>query len=215
MQGSPQERYNTRMPHDIKAIIFDFGNVLLEWNLWRVYRRYLASEEAMQAFFREINFTDWNAQFDQGRSFQEGVAILTKQFPHHARLIHAYRDRWDDSIGGAIAGSVDILKRLKRRGYPLYGLSNWSAETFPRTRAKYDFFDLFDDMVVSGFVGVIKPNPAIYELALKKVGRPASECLFIDDSPANINQAKRLGFAAIHFTTPERLEDELTQIGIL
>lgn len=200
----------------IKAIVFDYGNVLLEWNPRNVYERYFPNNpEGMERFFKEVDFMTWNAMQDKGRTFKEGVADLSAKFPHYAHLIQAYHDHWKDSIGNSISGTVEILKRLKQAGYPLYGLSNWSAETFPFAREKYDFFGLFDDMVISAEVGFVKPEPEIYHIMLEKIGRPASECLFIDDSLANIEQAKRMGFVTIHFTSPAQLKDELTQMGIL
>lgn len=157
----------------------------------------------------------WNAFQDKGRSFKEGVADLAAQFPHHAHLIQAYHDHWKDSIGVAYTDTVDIMKHLKAKGYPLYGLSNWSAETFPYAREKYDFFDLFDGMVISGEVGYVKPEPQIYHLMLEKIGKPAEECLFIDDSLPNINQANTMDFNTIHFSSPEQLKQDLIQLGLL
>ena len=200
----------------IKAIIFDYGNVLLDWNPRYVYRRYFPHDpEAMEQFLQEVNFMEWNAHQDKGRSFTEGVAILSEQFPQYAELIQAYHDHWIDSIGEAFTGTVEILKQLKQAGYSLYGFSNWSAETFPFARAKYDFFDLFDDMVISGAVGYVKPEPEIYRIILDKIGRPAQECLFIDDSLPNINQANTMGFATIHFQSPAQLEEELKKLNLL
>ena len=157
----------------------------------------------------------WNAQQDRGRSFKDGVAELSWRFPHYSHLIQAYHDHWRDSIGNAIAGTVSIVKQLKQAGYLLYGFSNWSAETFPYARESYDFFDMFDDMVISGSVGFVKPEPEIYQIMLDKIGRPAQECLFIDDSLPNIEQANRMGFTTIHFESPGQLEAELKQIGII
>lgn len=204
------------MKTNIKAIIFDYGNVLIEWNPRHVYRRYFPDDpEGMEKFLSEINFMEWNAQQDKGRTFAEGVAILSEQFPHHANLIRAYHEHWVDSIGEAFTGTVEILKRLKKAGYPLYGFSNWSAETFPSVRAKHSFFDLFDDMVISGAVGYVKPEPEIYRILLEKVGKPAHECLFIDDSLPNIQQANKIGFATIHFQSPSQLEEELTHLELI
>jgi 2-haloacid dehalogenase len=169
----------------------------------------------MERYLHEVGFMQWNAQQDKGRSFQEGVADLSKQFPHYADLIQAYHENWKDSIGDALTGTVEILKRLKRHGYPLYGLSNWSAETFPYAQQKFDFFHLFDDIVISGEVGAIKPEPQIFEIMLEKIGRPAFECLFIDDSRANIDQAQRMGFATVHFESPEQLERVLKKLELL
>ena len=203
------------MSTNIKAIIFDYGNVLLEWNPRHVYRRYFNDEESMEQFLNEVNFMEWNAQQDKGRSFKEGVADLSRQFPQYAHLIQVYHDHWKDSIGEAYWDTVGIMKQLKQSGYPLYGLSNWSAETFPYARAKYDFFDLFDDMVISGEVGFVKPELEIYQIMLAKIRRPAYECLFIDDSLPNVQQANTMGFKTIHFSSAKRLKLLLTEMGLL
>lgn len=204
------------MASHIKAIIFDFGNVLLEWNPRYVYQRFFPNDpEAMENFLKEVNFADWNLQQDKGRPFAEGVAILSEKFPHYAQLIQAYHENWTDSIGAAYNGTIELLKQLKQAGYPLYGLSNWSAETFPFAREKYDFFDLFDDFVISGAVGHVKPDPEIFQIILEKIGRPAHECLFIDDALININQAQKMGFETIHFQSPEQLAAALREHRIL
>jgi 2-haloacid dehalogenase len=204
------------MTTTIKAIIFDYGNVLLEWNPRHVYRHYFPDDhEGMERFLHEVDFMGWNAQQDRGRTFKEGVADLSSQFPHYSHLIQAYHDHWKESIGNALTGTVEILKELKQTGYPLYGLTNWSAETFPYARAKYAFFDLFDDMVISGTVGHVKPEPEIYHIMLEKIGRPAQECLFIDDSLPNIKQAEKLGIIGIHFQSAEQLRLELSKLNLL
>lgn len=204
------------MTQKIQAIIFDFGNVLLEWNPRHVYRRYFPNDDAaMENFLHEVNFMEWNAQQDKGRSFAEGVAELSRQFPQYAGLIQAYHDNWKDSIGNHLEGTVEIMKRLKKEGYRLYGLSNWSAETFPQMRDKFDFFKLLDEIVISGEVGMIKPEPEIFQHTLERIGEPADACLFIDDAPANVQQAQKMGFATIQFHSPEQLEVELHKLGVL
>jgi len=204
------------MTSHIKAIIFDFGNVLLEWNPRYVYQRYFPDDpEAMELFLKEVDFMNWNLQQDKGRPFVEGVAILSEKFPHYAQLIQAYHENWTDSIGAAYDGTIEILKQLKQAGYPLYGLSNWSAETFPFAREKYDFFDLFDDFVLSGEVGHVKPDPEIFHIILEKIGKPAEECLFIDDALTNINQAQKMRFATIHFQSSEHLAGALRELKLL
>jgi 2-haloacid dehalogenase len=204
------------MTSHIKAIIFDFGNVLLEWNPRFVYQRFFPNDpEGMERFFKEVNFMEWNLLQDKGRPFTEGVAILSKEFPQYSHLIQAYHDQWTDSLGEALNGTVKILKELKQAGYPLYGLSNWSAETFPHARKKHDFFDLLDDMVISGEVGHVKPHPEIFQIMLDRIGRPAHECLFIDDALANVEQAQAMGFATIHFESPDQLRLRLLELKIL
>ena len=204
------------MTQTIEAIIFDFGNVLLEWDPRHVYRRFFPNDEAaMEEFLHEVNFMEWNAQQDKGRSFAEGVAELSRQFPQYAGLIGAYYDNWKDSIGNHLEGTVEIMKRLKAAGYALYGLSNWSAETFPLMRDRFDFFKLLDDIVISGEVGMIKPEPEIFEHMLARIGKPAGACLFIDDAAANVGQAQKMGFATIHFHSPAQLQLELHRLRIL
>lgn len=204
------------MTTHIKAIVFDYGNVLVEWNPRYVYQRFFPDDpEAMERFLHEVDFMEWNAQQDKGRPFADGVAALSKEFPQHAHLIQAYHDHWKDSIGEAYWGTVDIMKQLKQAGYALYGLSNWSAETFPHILEQYDFFHMFDDMVISGEVGHVKPHPEIFHILLEKIGRPAQECLFIDDSLPNIQQAHTIGFATIQFESPEQLVKALQTLNIL
>ena len=204
------------MTTNIKATIFDYGNVLLEWNPRYVYQRYFPNDPAgMEDFLKEIDFMAWNAQQDKGRTFAEGVEALSKQFPHHAQLIQAYHDHWVDSIGEAYWETVEIMQQLKQKGYPIYGLSNWSAETFPYARERFNFFELFDDMVISGAVGFVKPEPEIFQILLEKIGKPAQECLFIDDSFPNIEQANAMGFQTIHFVSPSQLTDSLINLGLL
>ena len=200
-------------PH-ISTFVFDFGGVLLDWDPHNLYHRFFDRPDQIDQFLSEINFSDWNLQQDKGRPFSQGVAELSAEFPQYSHLIHAYRENWEDSIVGPINGSVAILQRLKTAGYLIYGLSNWSAETFPLAFNKYEFFNLFDGIVISGEVKIVKPDPAIFELLLKKVGRPAHECLLIDDSPTNISAAQKLGFYAVQFRTPEQLEQDLQQLNI-
>ena len=204
------------MKSDIQAIIFDFGGVLLDWNPRYLYQNYFPEQpHAMESFLNEIDFYKWNEQQDKGRPFAEGIAELSAQFPHHAELIQTYFDCWEDSVGGPISGSVEILGRLKQKGYPLYGLSNWSAETYPRIRKKYPFFDWFDDIILSGTVKLNKPDPAIFELLLNKTGYAACECVLIDDAESNIDTAKSLGFISILFRSPAQLRSELQGLDLL
>ncbi|MBI5942858.1 MAG: HAD family phosphatase [Chloroflexi bacterium] len=197
------------MTHPITAIIFDFGNVFVKWDPREVYKRFFPSSEAIDSFLEEIRFTEWNAHQDAGRPFKEGVAELTKQFPHYSNLIEAYKTHWEDSITETIIGTVEIAYKLKSAGWDLYLLSNFSAETFPLMQRRYSFLSLFDDMIISGEHKIVKPGPSIFDLALNRLNREARECMFIDDSLPNIETAKKLGFNTIQFHSPEQLEDDL------
>ena len=204
------------MTPPIQAIIFDYGGVLLRWDPRRIFQRFFPEgPQAVQAFLDEIGFMEWNLQQDAGRSFAEAIAEHSLRFPQYAEILRAYDTDWGNSIFDSIPGSVAILRRLKQAGYPLFGLTNYSAEKFGLDRRPYDFFDLFDDMIVSGEVGVCKPDPAIFELLLAKIGRPAQECLFIDDVFRNVEGARRLGINAVQFQSPEQLESDLHVLGVL
>ncbi len=199
----------------IRAIIFDLGGVLLDWNPRHLYRRFFESDTAVEAFLSEIGFAEWNLQQDRGRPFEQVVAELSSRFPQYAALIRVYKDSWECSLAGAIPGSIQILRRLRDAGYSIYGLSNWSAETFPVAQARFDFLALFDDIVISGAVGMAKPEPGIFKLLLQRIGRPAKECLFIDDGIGNVTAARELGLTSIHFTGPEQLGRELRGMHVL
>lgn len=204
------------MESNITAVIFDFGGVLLDWNPRNLYQQYFPGQpQAMEDFLAEINFMEWNALQDKGRPFAEAAALLSNEFPQYTKLIHAYYENWEKSIVGQIDESVEILIALKSKGFPIYGLSNWSAETFPIARKRYAVFDLLDDYVVSGDINLIKPDPEIFEYSLKKFGKEPQECLFIDDAEANIITAQKLGFDTIRFVSPLQLKEELSARKLL
>ena len=201
---------------DKLSIVFDFGGVLIDWDPRYLYRKlFNGDEQAMERFFREVDFFGWNLYQDAGRSFDIAVAEACQKHPQYCEQIRAYDERYLETINGQIDGSVAILYRLKQSGYPLYGLSNWSAETFRFFSPKHEFFSWFDDILVSGEVKMVKPDPRIFAVFLERIGRSAAECLLIDDSQANLTVAARLGFKTIHFQSPEQLEAALKQFGLL
>lgn len=200
------------MSHPITAIIFDFGNVFVKWDPYGVYKRFFPTPQAVDSFLEEIHFTEWNARQDAGRPFAEGVAELSKQFPQHAELIQAYHSYWEESVTEILFETIEIAHKLKSAGWDIYLLSNFSTETFPLMQKYYNFAQLFDDMIISGEHKIIKPDPAIYRLTLKRINREAHECVFIDDSLPNIEAAQKLGFRTIQFQSPEQLDKDLEKL---
>jgi len=194
------------------AIVFDFGGVLMDWDPRYLYRKLFDSEEQVESFLREIDFFEWNVKQDAGRPFDAAIAELCEQFPQYCELIAAYDQRYEESLSDPIHGTVEILRRLKEAGYPLYGLSNWPDGKFQGVRHKFPFLEWFDDIVISGAVKLAKPDPRIFELLLERIGRPAQECVFIDDSAKNIAVAKEMGFKAIQFAGPDHLEQALSKM---
>lgn len=169
----------------------------------------------MEWFLAHVCCDEWNLEQDRGRSFAEAVREATLRHPDYAAEIAAYDERWQEMLPHAIDGSVDILESLKARGVPLYAISNWNGEKFRETRSRFAFLDHFRDIVVSGDARLVKPDPAIYRLLLDRNGLAAKDCLFIDDSAANVAGAEAAGMRAHHFRSLELLADTLRQAGLL
>jgi 2-haloacid dehalogenase len=200
----------------INTIIFDLGAVLIDWNPHYMYRTIFSDEEEMKNFLAMVTTSDWNEEQDAGRSLAEGTEILVSQFPEHEANIRAFYTRWDEMLGDAFWDTVEILKELKDSGkYKIYALTNWSAETFPKALAKFEFLSWFEGIVVSGAEKMRKPTPAFYQILLDRHEINAEESLFIDDNYRNVVAAEKLGIQSIHFTNAEALRAELIATKIL
>lgn len=200
----------------IKTIIFDLGAVLIDWNPHYLYRNIFDQETEMLHFLEHICTPEWNEEQDGGRSLQEATALLVAKHPEQEENIRAFYGRWHEMLGGAIEGTVEILKEIKEKGkYELLALTNWSAETFPVAQERYDFLNWFDGIVVSGTEKNRKPFASFYQLLLDRHNVKPGEALFIDDNLRNITAAEQLGIPSIHFTSPEQLRTRLEEEGIL
>ncbi len=198
----------------INTIIFDFGGVLIDWNPRYMYRDEFEESSEMEHFLNNVCTDDWNLQQDKGRSLAEGTGILQDKFPEHASKIQLYYDQWEKMIKGSISENVNVLQKLKDK-YKLYGLTNWSAETFPVVFKRYSFFKLFDGIVISGEEKLIKPDKKIFEIILQRYHLEAKNTLFIDDNKNNIQAAKEMGFATIHVLEKTDLNGELHSLGLI
>jgi len=194
----------------VKAVVFDLGGVLIDWDPKYLYRKLLADEAAVEEFLATVCTPEWNAEQDRGRPFAEGVAELVERHPAHAAAIAAYAERWEEMLGGDIAGTVELLAELRAAGTPLYALSNWSAETFVVARRRFEFLSWFDGVLVSGEERMIKPDPAFFRLLVDRFGLDPEATFYIDDNQANVAAARRLGLDAVRFTDPGQLRRELT-----
>lgn len=212
---TPETLHRPDTGESITTAVFDLGAVLIDWNPRYVFRSMFADEDAMERFLATVTTPEWNAEQDRGRTLAEATAILVAEYPEHADLIGAYYGRWDEMVGDPIAGTVDLVKQLKAAGIRLVALTNWSAETFPRVRHRLGFLDDFEAVLVSGTVGLIKPDPAIYLLLIERHAVDVRHSIFIDDSTRNVEAAAALGFDAIHFRSPEQLAQELRRRGLI
>ena len=194
----------------IKNIIFDFGGVLMDWNPRYFFKDYFNDDEKMEYFLENIAQDEWNIEQDRGRSLSEGTETQVKKFPEWEKEIRAFYDNWTVMLKSDIPQNVEILRKLKNTDYQLFGLTNWSEETFPYALENYDFFQIFEGkIVVSGTEKLIKPDPKIWYVLLERYNIQAAESVFIDDNAKNIEMAKDLGFITIHVTPDTNLEQEL------
>jgi len=198
------------------TVLFDLGAVLIDWNPRYLYRPlFKGDEQAMEYFLAEIAPPWWNLEIDAGKSFDQAVAERAALHPAHSQLIALWRDGWETMLRDEIPESVAILRDLRDRGHRLHALTNWSAETFPIARRRFKFLQWFEHIVVSGEVGLAKPDPRIFGLAIERCALDPASTVFIDDSMHNVEAGRNAGLHALHFTGPQQLRTDLTQLGML
>lgn len=197
------------------TVVFDLGGVLIDWNPRHLYRTLFADPSEMESFLLTVCTPAWNERQDAGRTIAEAEAELIARHPAQSDLIRAYYGQFDRMLAGPIAGTVAILEELDSRGTPLYALSNWSAETFRHARSRFSFLTRFRAIVVSGELGVMKPDRRIYRHLTDAHALHPRDCVFIDDSPKNVAGALDAGLHAIQFRSPEALRRDLVSYGLL
>jgi 2-haloacid dehalogenase len=199
-----------------RAIVFDLGGVLLDWNPRYLYRQLFAGDEAaMERFLAEVCTMEWHHAHDLGAPPERTCTALAHAHPEQAELIWAWSRRSEEMIAGPIDGTVAILSELRTAGVPCYALTNMERETYPLRRERFPFLSWFDGTVVSGLEGVAKPDPAIFELLLDRFDLDPADTLFIDDSPVNVNAARSVGMRALEFDSPDQLRRALQDAGLL
>jgi 2-haloacid dehalogenase len=203
------------MNREVDAVVFDLGGVLIDWNPRYLYRRLFGEDvHGMERFLAEVCTSAWNEQQDAGRSWEEAIVEATASHPEHAPMIRAYHEQWEEMLGGPFTDTLVILEELRRAGMPLYALTNWSQHKFPYALERYPFMQWFEDIVVSGREGLIKPDPAIFRVLLSRSGLQADRMVFVDDSLKNIEAARQLGFRTVHFSNAPQLRRELASLGL-
>lgn len=200
----------------IRTVVFDVGGVLIDWNPRHLYRKLFDGDaDAMEHFLAEVCSPAWNHGLDAGRDWGEAVAELVGRHPAQEALIRAYDLRWEEMVPGAHEDTVALVHALKARGVPLYSLTNFSREKFASERRRWAVFDLFDGIVVSGEVGMAKPDPAIFALLLGRHGLVPEACLYVDDVAANVAAAETFGMTGHLFRSAADLEADLRGRGLL
>jgi len=206
----------TQAGSQVEAVVFDLGGVLIDWDPRNLYRSLFPGDEtAMERFLSDVCSPDWNAAQDAGRPWAEAIELLAAEHPEQRQLIVAYRERWHEMLGGPVAGSVAVLDDLITVGMPVYALSNWSVDTFPIAKERFEFLSCFHGVVLSGEVRLVKPDPAIFRHLLDTFRLDARTTVFIDDSPVNVRAARELGLIGVDFVAPAVLREELQALGAL
>ena len=198
------------------AVVFDLGGVLLDWNPRHLYRKIFDSDEAaMESFLAEICTREWHYHHDLGRSFAEGAKLLSKHYPEKTELIRVWGERFDEMVRGSIKGTVDILAELHAGKTPLYALTNYPAEAFHVVKKRFEFFNWFLGVVVSGEEKLAKPDPRIFRVLIDRYKIDPRQTVFIDDTEKHVAAANGLGLIGISFTSPQVLRVELQALGLL
>ena len=198
----------------LRAVAFDVGGVLIHWDPRLLYRKLLPSEEAVEHFLQAVCPSEWNERLDAGLPLADGIAERIERFPQHEPLIRAYAERFGEMML-PMQRSIGLLQELAERGVALFALSNWAAETFERTQQRFPFLSLFDGLVISGRIGLAKPDPRIFQHLLETHALRAEETLFVDDRMENVEVARALGIEAELFEGPARLRETLVRRGLL
>ena len=198
-----------------RSVIFDVGRVLFEWDLRHLFAKLIADEAELEWLVTNVVTPQWHFQHDAGRSLAEMLPERKAEFPEHAALIDAYAARFNESIPGPVAGSLELVERLDAAGVPLFAITNFGQELWEGFRPTQPIFDRFQGIIVSGAEKMMKPNPAIYRLTLDRFDIDPAGALFIDDNANNVAGAEAVGIAAHHFRDAATLEADLSARGYL
>jgi len=199
----------------ITTVLFDLGGVLIDWNPRYVFKHYFDNEEKMEWFLEKICDSDWNEEQDAGRALDEATRLKVAEFPEWETEIRAFYGRWEEMLGEAIEGTVDILRKVKDNpNLHLYALTNWSAETFPVAQRRFEFLQWFEGIVMSGEEKTRKPFKDIYQIVIDRYNVNPKETVFIDDNLRNCQAAEAMDFNVIHFTSPEDTHKKLLELHL-
>ena len=197
-----------------QAVIFDIGNVLTRWQPEAFYDRVIG-EDRRRALFAEVDLHHMNDLVDAGALFRETIYDWADRTPHWRAEIRLWYDRWIELASPRIEGSIALQRALRAKGVPVFALTNFGKYSFEEALPKMDFLTDFDRLYVSGRMGVIKPDPRIYEMVEDDCGLPPASLLFTDDRADNITAAARRGWRTHQFESWQGWAARLVAEGLL
>lgn len=202
------------MTSPLTTVVFDLGNVLIDWDPRRLYRTLISDQADLDHFLGNVASFDWHYQQDSGRDIHEATAELQASHPEHAELIGAFYERWYDMIGGSMPATVDILRELRDAGVRVLGLTNWPAGIFEPARERFPFLNWFEGIVVSGEEKLAKPDAAIFQLLLDRYAVDPSRAAYVDDTTGHVETARSLGMTAFRYTSAVQLRRDFASVGL-
>jgi 2-haloacid dehalogenase len=192
-----------------RCVIFDVGKVLFQWDLRHLFAKLIRDPAELEWFVTTVVTPEWHFQHDAGRPLADMVPELKVNFPDQAALIDAYAARFNETIPGPVPGSLELVERLDAADVPLFAITNFGHEFWEGFRPTQPIFDRFRDIIVSGTERVMKPDPAIFRLAIDRFGIDPAGALFVDDVAANVAGAESMGITGHHFSEALPLERDL------
>ncbi|APO73875.1 HAD superfamily hydrolase protein [Rhizobium etli 8C-3] len=202
------------MTASIRHIVFDIGKVLIHYDPNIPYSRLIPDAAERKWFFDNVCTHDWNIEQDRGRTWPDAEALLIETHPTREEHIRAFRKYWHEMVPHAYEDSVAIMEALIAEGRDVTMLTNFASDTFREAQKRFAFLRKPRGVTVSGDVGLIKPDIAIYETHMRSFNLEPAATIFIDDAPANVEGARAAGWNAVLFTGADKLRSDLADYGV-
>lgn len=199
----------------ITTVVFDVGRVLVQWDLRYLFAKLIDDAVELDWFLANVVTPEWHFQHDAGRPLADMLPEIKAQYPAYTAHIDAYAVRFNETIPGPVPGSYEIVDELAARGVPLFAITNFGAEFWAGFRPTQPIFDHFRDIIVSGIEKMVKPDAAIYQLALARFNLSPGEAIFVDDNLPNVVAAQKNGFVGHHFRDAATLRETLVAHRLL
>ena len=199
----------------IDKYIFDLGKVIVKFKVENLFKKFFKTDREIKYFLNNICTWDWHIQQDTKYDTSKAADSLIKKYPNYKIPIEAFYGRFLEMIDGIYEENLKIALNLKKKGKKIYILSNFPGDQFDIFASNYDFVKEFDDMIISGKVGMKKPDPEIYKLCISKFNCNPKKTLFVDDRPENTLAAEKQDFQTITLDQPGKLGEYIKKYNFV